>query len=201
MAVLANFCLYQLGWFACVLGAGMDRPGLGMTCALALIAVHLWLSGAKLRQLALMASAGVLGLTIDTLQLSWGVFYFPHGVIINWLAPLWVGVLWMQFATILPFSLSWLSHRYWLSAVLGLVGGPLAYYAGEKAAAVEFLSPRTLHFAVLGVVWSVALPALIWISDRLNIVAAVGGRYCLPWGERRTLETAADSTRRANGVD
>ena len=33
MAVFANFCLYQLGWFACVLGAGMDRPGLGMTCA------------------------------------------------------------------------------------------------------------------------------------------------------------------------
>ena len=31
MAVFANFCLYQLGWFACVLGAGMDRPGLGMT--------------------------------------------------------------------------------------------------------------------------------------------------------------------------
>ena len=30
MAVFANFCLYQLGWFACVLGAGMDRPGLGM---------------------------------------------------------------------------------------------------------------------------------------------------------------------------
>jgi hypothetical protein len=201
MAAFANFCLYQLGWFACVLGAGMDRSGPGMTCALALVVVHLSLSGARLRQLALMATAGVLGLTIDTLQLWWGVFYFPHGVIVNWLAPLWVGVLWMQFATILPFSLRWLSQRYWLSAVLGLVGGPLAYYAGEKAGAVEFLSPRTLHFAVSGVVWSVAFPTLIWISDRLDIVAAVGGRYSLPWGGSRTLQTAADSTRRADGVD
>ena len=201
MAVFANFCLYQLGWFACVLGAGMGRPGLGMAFALALIVVHLWLSGGTLRQLTLMATAGVIGLTIDTLQLWWGVFCFPHGVIVRWLAPLWVGVLWMQFATILPFSLRWLSRRYGLSAALGLVGGPLAYYAGEKAGAVEFLSPRFLHLGVLGVVWSVAFPALIWISDRLDVVAAVGGRYCLPWGESRTLRTATNSTRRAGGAE
>ncbi len=201
MAVFANFCLYQLGWFACVWGAGIDRPGLGMTCAVVLVVVHLRLSGGTLRQLTLMATAGVIGLTIDTLQLWWGVFHFPHGVVVPWLAPLWVGVLWIQFATILPFSLRWLSRRYWLSAVLGLVGGPLAYYAGEKAGAVEFLPPRFLHFAVLGVVWSVAFPALIWVSDRLDLVAAVGGRYCLPWGESRTPQTAANSTRRAGGAD
>lgn len=176
MAVFANFCLYQLGWFACVLGAGMDRSGLGMTCALTLVFVHLWLTRARFRQLAVMAAAGVIGLTIDTLQLWWGVFHFPHGMIVPWLAPLWVGVLWIQFATLLPFSLRWLSRRYWLSAVLGLGGGPLAYYAGEQAGAVEFLSPRFLHFAVLGVVWSVAFPALLWISDRLDMVAAVGMR-------------------------
>ena len=197
MSVFANFCLYQLGWFACVFGAGMDRPGLGMAFALALIFVHLWLSGVTLRQLTLMATAGVIGLTIDTLQLCWGVFHFSHGVIVHWLAPLWVGVLWMQFATILPFSLRWLSRRYWLSAVLGLVGGPLSYYAGEKAGAVDFLPPRLLHFAVMGVVWSFALPAIIWVSDRLNLVAAVGGRYCLPWDESRTRQTTANSTPRS----
>jgi hypothetical protein len=201
MAAIANFCLYQLGWFACVLGAGMDRPGLGMTCALALVIVHLWLTRATLRQLAVMATAGVIGLTSDTLQMWWGVFYFPHGTIVDWFAPLWVGVLWIQFATLLPFSLRWLSRRYWLSAALALVGGPLAYYAGEKAGAVEFLAPRLLHFAVLGVVWSIAFPALLWISDRLDLVAVVGGRYCLPWGESRTPQTATNSTRRADGAD
>jgi hypothetical protein len=166
MAVFANFCLYQLGWFACVLGAGMDRPGLGMASALALAVVHLRQSGVTLRQLTLMATAGVIGLTIDSLELWWAVFYFPHGMIVHWLAPPWVGVLWMQFATILPFSLRGLSRRYWLSGVLGLFGGPLAHYAGEKAGAVHFLPPRLLHFVVWEVVWSLALPAIIWISDR-----------------------------------
>jgi hypothetical protein len=201
MAVFVNCSLYQLGWFACVFGAGMDRVGFGIACALTLTVCHLWLSGGTLRQLTLMAAAGVIGLTIDTLQLWWGVFHFPHGVIVPWLAPLWVGMLWIQFATILPFALRWLSRRYWLSAVLGLLGGPLAYYAGEKAGAVEFLSPRLMHFGVLGVVWSVAFPSLIWISDRLDLVAVVGGRYRVPWGESRTLQTAASSTRRAGGAD
>ena len=70
-------------------------------------------------------------------------------MIANGLAPLWVG-LWMQFATIMPFSLRWLSRRYWLSSVLGLVGGPLAYYAGQKAGAVDFLPLRLLRFTVWG---------------------------------------------------
>ncbi len=201
MAAIANFCLYQLGCFACVLGAGMDRPGLGMTCALTLVIVHLWLTRATLRQLAVMATAGVIGLTSDTLQMWWGVFYFPHGTIVDWFAPLWVGVLWIQFATLLPFSLRWLSRRYGLSAVLALVGGPLAYYAGEKAGAVEFLSPRFLHFAVLGVVWSVAFPALLWISDRLDLVAAVGGRYGWRSRQNRTPPMTVVSTHRADGAD
>lgn len=184
MANIINFCLYQLGWFACVLGAGMDRPGPGMVCALALVAVHLWLSDATLRQLALMAAAAAIGLTIDTLQLKWGVFRFPHGLTVDWLAPLWVAVLWIQFTTLLPFCLRWLSRRYGLSAMLALVGGPLAYYAGEKAGAVEFLSPRFLHYAILGTVWSVAFPAFLWVSDRLDVITAVGGRYGWRSGQR-----------------
>jgi len=184
MAVFFNISLYQLGWFACVFGAATGHPWLGMVLALGLIAVHLGLSAETRCQLTLMAAAGIIGLTIDTLQLWWGVFRFPNGTIAPWLAPLWVGVLWIQFATILPFSLRWLSHRYWLSAVLGFMGGPLAYYAGEKAGAVAFLTPRLPHLAVVAIVWSVALPAIIWVSDRLDLVKALAGRYRF-WRDER----------------
>ena len=185
MAVFVNIGLYQIGWFACVFGAATGHPWLGMVLALGLIAVHLGLSAETRRQLTLMAAAGIIGLTIDTLQLWWGVFRFPNGTIVPWLAPLWVGVLWIQFATILPFSMRWLSNRYGLSAVLGFMGGPLAYYAGEKAGAVAFLTPRLPHLAVVAVVWSVALPAIIWVSDRLDLVEALAGRY--RFLERRTM--------------
>lgn len=177
MDVLVNICLYQVGWFACVFGAATGHPWLGMSLALGLIAVHLGLSAETRRQLTLMTAAGIIGLTIDTLQLWWGVFRFPNGTIVPWLAPLWVVVLWIQFATILPFSLRWLSNRYGLSAVLGFIGGPLAYYAGEAAGAVVFLAPRFPHFLIVGLFWSLALPAVVWVSDRLDLVAILGRRY------------------------
>ena len=41
MASLVNLCLYELGWFACVLGAAGQRPWLGMALGLAFLCVHL----------------------------------------------------------------------------------------------------------------------------------------------------------------
>ena len=67
-------------------------------------------------------------------------------MICQWLAPPWDVVLWMQFATILPFCLGWLSRRYLLCSVLGLIGGPMAFYAGEQIGAVSFLAPRLPNF-------------------------------------------------------
>lgn len=64
----------------------------------------------------------------------------------------WDAIPWMQFATILPFCLRWLSRHYLLRGILGAIGGPLAFYTGERLGAVDFLEPRLLHFAILGTV-------------------------------------------------
>ncbi len=61
----------------------------------------------------------------------------------------------------------WLSRNYALSACFGLAGAPLAFFAGEKLGAVEFLAPRLTHYALLALLWSVAVPLLIYVSDRL----------------------------------
>jgi hypothetical protein len=177
MTPLVNFGLYQLGWFAIVLGAANGHPWLGMTLALALVVIHLTLAFGFLRQLTLILLSGVIGFALDSLQLWLGVFRFPSGMIVAWLAPPWDTVLWMQFATLLPFCLNWLSHRYMLAAVLGLAGGPLAFYSGERFGGVSFLQPRLLHFLALGVVWALALPTLVWLSDTLVLSHGSGRRY------------------------
>ena len=41
MSVFVNFALYQIGWFAVVLGAANDRPWSGMVVALVMLLVHL----------------------------------------------------------------------------------------------------------------------------------------------------------------
>jgi hypothetical protein len=129
------------------------------------------------RQLGLVVASGVLGLTIDSLQLWLGVFRFPSGVVCPWLAPLWDVVLWMQFATILPICLCWTSRRYLLCSVLGFFGGPLAFFSGERLGAISFLPPQLLNLALLGTLWALAFPLLVWLSDTLVLAHGLGRRY------------------------
>lgn len=119
-------------------------------------------------QVKLVCLAAGVGLIVDCVQLQIGVFSFPRGAIIDWLPPASIVVLWMQFATTFRYSMRWLSGRYLLCAVFGLVGAPLAFFAGERLGAIEFLSPRLLNFAILGFIWSIAVPLLINLSDHLT---------------------------------
>lgn len=169
IAKLLNLALYQAGWFACVLGAASGRPGWGAAAALTLIAAHLLLVRDRGEELRLILFAGALGAAVDTLQLRLGVFSFPSGQLAfgpAGLAPPWIVVMWMQFATLFRFCLRWLGGRYLLSGLLGLVGGPLSFLAGERLGAVVFLAPRGRGLAILAAVWALAMPALVWAADR-----------------------------------
>ena len=166
MASLFNLLLYQVGWFACVLGVAWDRQWLGIGIALCLLGAHFCLAKDRQFQFRIVLTAGAVGIIADTAQLWAGVFDFPHGVVFESLPPPFMTVLWMQFATTFRYSMSWLSQRYVLCAFFGLLGAPLAFFAGERLGAVEFLSPRLMHFLVLGVVWSFCVPLLVYISDR-----------------------------------
>lgn len=165
-----NLALYQAGWFACVLGAGTGRVWAGAGLALVLVAVHLFLVRDRSRELQLLLAAGALGLLVDSLQLGAGIFSYPGGTVIAGLAPPWIVLLWVQFATLLRFGLKWMSGRYLLAAILGLVGGPLSFFAGERAGAIEFASIAA--YAVLAAVWAVTMPILVWFGDRLRPFAA-----------------------------
>ena len=184
MSPFINFTLYQLGWFSIVLGAANDLPWVGAGFALTLVVVHLSLVRGLARHVALVLLSGAIGSVLDSCQLAFGVLSFPTGQPVPWLVPPWDAVLWMQFATILPFSLHWLSHRYQLCCLFGAIGGPLAFYAGERLGAVSFPPPRVLHFAVLGAVWALAFPCLVWMSDRLVVESGLGRTYRFASRER-----------------
>jgi hypothetical protein len=164
---LLNYLLYQVGWFACVLGAAWSRPWSGSVLALVLVAVHLGLAPDRKRQVLIMCAAAIVGLVVDSTLLALGVFAFPNGQLVESLPPVWMSVLWIQFATTLHYCLRWLSGRYLTSAILGLAGAPLAFLGGEKLGAISFLPPRALHLALLGAWWCAAIPLLIYVADRL----------------------------------
>ena len=145
MDAFKKLVIYQVGWFACVLGAAWDRQGIGVTIALCSLGTHLWLSNDRQSQIRLIVAAAAIGFVVDTAQLWAGIYKFPHGTLLESFPPPFMTVLWMQFATTFRYSMSWLSKRYVLCAMLGLLGAPLAFLAGEQLGAIVFLSPRVTH--------------------------------------------------------
>lgn len=171
-STILNVIAYQVGWFACVLGAAGGWATTGAWIAIALALLHVALAERPRAEWPLLVAAAALGVVADTLHAAFGLLDFrAHDA--GAAAPLWIVALWLQFGTVLHFCMSWLSRRYLLSSALGLFGAPLAFLGGERLGAATFGEPRILSLAVVGLSWAVALPALVALADRLDGV----GRY------------------------
>jgi hypothetical protein len=112
--------------------------------------------------------AGALGYCIDTSLQGVGVLAFDTGRVVPWLAPPWLIALWLQFATLLRFSLRWLDRRPALAGLLGLVGGPVAFLSGQRLGAVTFPAGTPIALAALGLVWAAVTPLLLAVAARLG---------------------------------
>ena len=165
---LINVSLYQAGWFAMVLGAANGRPWTGSVAGLALLAVHLILARERKPEILTVVSIGILGTIADSAQAFAGVFVFESGYWTYWVVPFWLTVMWMQFATLFHFALRWLSGRYLLSAVLGALGGPAAFWTGERLGGVIFPMGTGHSLLILGAVWFVVMPLCIFMADRFQ---------------------------------
>lgn len=163
---MLNYGLYQAGWLAMVLGAGRGHPWLGTATALMLLAVHIALARDRRSELQLAVVAGVTGLIVDSSLVTANLIAFPTGNIVSWACPPWIVVMWMQFSTTFRFSLHWLLNRPRLAAGLAAAGGPLAYVVGHRLGAVELQTPMSTPLAVLGLVWSMVIPALLQLARR-----------------------------------
>lgn len=167
-AKLLNVSLYQLGWFCCVWGAAQGYFFLGALVALFLAALHLFLAGSRKSESLLMLGACLLGAVVDSAQQALGLITFKTDPAWPLWLPLWVFVIWIQFATLFRYALFWLARRYLLAAVFGLLGGPLAYWSGVRLGAATFGGTPVLSLACLAVIWALMMPALLWLSRHLG---------------------------------
>ncbi len=165
---LLNVILQQAGWFACVLGAAWGRPWLGAAVALALAGAHLALVRSPRAEARLLAAVALVGAVLETLQIRAGLLDYSSPVPVAGLPPIWVVVLWINFATLLRFCLDWLAGRYALAALLGLLGGPLAFLGGERLGGVALDPRRWPSLLGLALVWGVAMPVLLLLTRRVG---------------------------------
>ena len=174
LSKIINVVLYQIGWFSCVIGAAYGFPLSGALGALSLVALHLLLTDARKAEIQLILIACLLGVVIDSLQQAVGLFTFktdPRWPL--WL-PLWVFVIWAQFATLFRFALHWLSGHYLLAALFGALGGPLAYWGGIRLGAADFGDSPWLTLMILALAWALVMPLLLWLRQKL---ASTEGLY------------------------
>ncbi|MCE5246294.1 MAG: DUF2878 domain-containing protein [Candidatus Polarisedimenticolia bacterium] len=163
---LLNGALYQVGWTACVVGVAHGRPWSGAAVALALVAAHVALARRPRLELELVLCAGAIGVVVESVQTNLGMIAFRSGSVVPWLCPPWMVVLWMQFATLLRFGLSWAAGRYGAAALLGLFGGPASFAAGVRLGAADLHPHAALSVLSFAVVWSAAFPLLMWLAAR-----------------------------------
>ena len=158
---LANAALFQLGWFACVLGGN----SLWLLLALAVLVIHLsWISSWA-EEGRLVLSVVLLGTAIDS-TLRWsGVFRFED---LAPLIPLWLMLLWALLATTLRHCLHWSASPWWLASLLGAVGGSLSYYAGGQLAGVHFPYGQVPTLLGIGLLWALLFPLLHLMARRLS---------------------------------
>jgi hypothetical protein len=170
--VVANFALFQTGWFACVLGAATGRPWMGTGVAAAIVGWHVISAVRPALELKLIALIVVLGALWDSLLVTLGWITYPAGTLVHGAAPHWILALWALFATTLNVSLRWLKQRLLLAAVLGGVLGPLSYWAAVRLGAAVFAQPLPAVVA-LAAGWALIMPVLMALSCRYDGIPRV----------------------------
>jgi hypothetical protein len=169
MAKFWNFVFFQLGWFACVLGAANKQVFWAVLVTLVYIAFHVWQHDEPKESLNLLSKALLYGIVTDSLIMHLGYLDFQDAWPTSYLSPVWMWTLWVLVATTINGSLSWLRGRPILGAVLGGICGPMSYEAGIRMGAGAWVDGgQAIGLVLVGVVWAIAIP-LFFYWDRTPI--------------------------------
>lgn len=169
--MFVNLSLFKAGWLASVFGAAAALPLAGTAVIGVAVAVHLWRSETPRNELRLLALAALIGFFWESLLVSAGLVQYGANAMLPGVAPYWIVAMWVLFATTLNIGMRWLRKNVLLAILMGAIGGPMSFLAGQKAGAVSFSDSTTALF-VIGLGWAVLLPLLVRYAARNDERAA-----------------------------
>lgn len=163
---LINLILFKAGWVACVMLAASGRPQWAALAVAVVVAIHLLRVAVPVKEALFLLCAGLVGLAWESLLVNSGLLGYPTGGPSGGWAPYWIVAMWVLFATTINHGFAWIKRNWMLSSVMGLVGGPMAFFAGAGMGAVTF-SNTLVALAAIGAGWAILLPLLVLIADTL----------------------------------
>ena len=167
MQKIQNAIFFQITWFACVFGSANNLIWPGLLCCVAFAIWQLMPKRRHAKDIRVVILAILLGLAIDSSWVQLGLLNYSHQWPHSALAPLWIIALWVAFALTINHSLSWLTKHPLLPALMGLIGAPLSYLAGQKLGAIHFNDDPMFVLCSLAIIWALAISILYfrWPRD------------------------------------
>jgi hypothetical protein len=154
---IANAVLFQTCWFIAVMTMTIYAFA---AIALVLVVYFYSLNRSEnnvMHRAVFLIVFSLVGYLGDSL-IAWktGLIYSRH---LDMLAPLWLMVLWLAFATTLKFSMRWIFTNSWLTLFIGLFIAPLSYVAGIHLSNSYFIEEHRYYVFILleGIWWGVVL--------------------------------------------
>ena len=164
---ILNLTLFKAGWLAVVLLAAVNMPVAGALAALSVVVVHLLRSPDRNAELVLIGVSAAIGFAWESFLVLTNVLEYGTGSFAPGVAPLWIVSMWMLFATTLNVGMRWLRKSHIVAVVAGLIGGPMAFLAGQSAGAVTLNEP-VYSVIIIGLGWALLLPALVYVASRFD---------------------------------
>jgi hypothetical protein len=167
MAKLLNFLIFQIGWFACVLGAAHHQDLWAVLATIVYLIIFITRCADPIFELKLITKVLIYGVSTDSLISYLGFMQLGDTWPTPYLSPIWMWALWALFASMLNSSLAWLRNRPILGAVLGGVFGPISYEAGIRLGAGTWGPDSQINGLIaIAIVWAVAMPLFFYWTKK-----------------------------------
>ncbi len=156
--------LLHVNWVAVVYAASQGFPLLAALFSLITCSLCLRMHPKASIRLGIVAT--LIGLAGDVGVVALGGLDFSSASPVL-PVPMWMAGLWLAFGTSLPAFEPFLSKRFWLTPVLGILGGVGAYTSAGSFGAVELGQAGRLTMVVsVGLLWATAFPLLVHLAKK-----------------------------------
>ena len=155
---IINACLYQAGWFSCML---LPQSPLGFVLTLTCVAVHLKFKKIWINEILFISIATITGYAMDK-----GMDYFElMNITTNNNNSLYLILIWVLFSTSLRSSSSFVFNKLNYCLLLGLIA-PLAYVGGQALGRIKYSSPQLVPIAIHSSIWILTMLVLFYVNNK-----------------------------------
>lgn len=165
--IFFNIILFKIGWASVVFGAAYQLAWAGSLVVAAIAVIHLATAVLPVRELILITIAASLGFVWESLLVSQHILIYADHAASSIIAPYWIVVMWVLFATTLNVSMRWLKRNLYMAISFGAFGSVLSFLAGKHIGAVSF-PDTTVALLIISLGWAIIVPVIVKIADRFD---------------------------------